>query len=209
LIDLKLNPELHKAIADRIYRINLTLTMRLLKEVGDYTDIVMTGDDFGTSTAPFMSPHDFRIHIKPYFKDLIGRIKGQFPHIKFYLHSHGQIMDLVPDLIDCGVDILNPILPLDNMDPVRLKRELGGKLCFEGGVDVEHILPFGTVDDVREHVKRVIEVLAPGGGFMFKVRAISRLIPHENLVTAYEVALITVDTELHDRVVVHIGQSLP
>jgi len=189
LMDLKLNPDLHKAIADRIHRINLTLAMRQLEEVGDYTDIVMTGDDFGTSTAPFISPQDFRVHIKPYLKDLIGRIKGRFPHIKFYLHSHGQIMDLVPDLIECGVDILNPILPLDNMDPVRLKRGFGDKLCFEGGVDVESILPFGSVDEVREHVRRVIDILAPGGGFMFKVQAISRLIPYENLVAAYEVAL--------------------
>jgi uroporphyrinogen decarboxylase len=189
LIDMKLNPELHKAIADKIYHINLTLAMRLLNEVGNYTDIVMTGDDFGTSTAPFMSPQDFRAYIKPYYTDLIGRIKGKFPHIKFYLHSHGQIMDLVPDLIDCGVDILNPILPLDNMDTVRLKREFGRQLSFEGGVDIEHILPFGTVDDVRKHVKQVIDILVPGGGFMFKAQAISRIIPSENIITTYNLAL--------------------
>jgi uroporphyrinogen decarboxylase len=189
LIDLKTNPRLHKAIADRIHHINVTLAMKLLDEVGEYTDIVTTGDDFGTSTSPYMSPWDFRVHIKPYLKDLIGRIKGRFPHIKFYLHSHGQIMDLVPDLIDCGVDILNPILPLDNMDPVVLKREFGEKLCFEGGIDIEHILIFGTVEEVREHVKRVIDILAPDGGYLFKLQAISYLIPYENLRAAYEFAL--------------------
>jgi len=189
LLDMKENPELHQAIADKIYHINSSRCMRLLKEVGDYTDIVTNGDDFGTSTAPFMAPEDFQIHIKPYFKDLVGQIKQQFPHIKFYLHSHGQIMDLVPDLIDCGVDILNPILPLDNMDAVTLKREFGNQLSFEGGIDIEHILLFGTVDDVREHVKKVIDTLAPGGGYLFKAQAISRLIPYENVITAYNLAL--------------------
>lgn len=189
MIDIKLHPGLHKAIAERIHHINSTLVMRLLAEVGDYTDVVSTGDDFGTSRAPYMSPADFRAHIEPYYQDLIGRIKARFPHIKFYLHSHGQIMDLVPDLIDCGVDILNPILPLDNMDRVRLKRDFGTQLSFEGGIDIEHVLPFGTVDEVREHVKQVIDILAPGGGFLFKAQAVSRLIPYENLVTTYQLAL--------------------
>jgi len=188
LIDLKLNRELHRAIADRIHHLNSTLVMRLLDEVGEFTDIVSTADDFGTSVASYMSPQDFREQIKPYYKDLIGRIKSKFPHLKFYLHSHGQITDLVPDLIDCGVDILNPILPLDNMDPVRLKREFGDRLCFEGGIDIEHVLPFGTVEEVREHVKRVIDILAPGGGFIFKAQAISRLVSYENLSATYELA---------------------
>ena len=188
LIDLKINPELHRAIADRVHQINLTLVMRLLDEVGEYTDIVSTGDDFGTSVASYMSPQDFREQIKPYYEDMIGQIKRKFPHIKFYLHSHGQIMELVEDLIECGVDILNPVLPLDNMEPVRLKREFGDRLCFEGGIDIEGILPFGRVEEVREHVKRVIDILAPGGGFIFKAQAISRLISFENLSTTYQIA---------------------
>ena len=188
MIDLKLNPEIHRAIADRLHHIHTTLVMRLLEEVGDYADIVTAGDDLGTSTASYMSPQDFRDQIKPYYKDLIGRIKTRFPHIKFYLHSHGQIMELVPDLIDCGVDILNPILPLDNMDPVRLKKAFGDQLSFEGGIDIEHILPFGTLDQVREHVKRTIDILAPGGGYLFKAQAISPLIPADNVIATYEQA---------------------
>ncbi|MBC8235286.1 hypothetical protein H8E77_37550 [bacterium] len=72
---------------------------------------------------------------------------------------------------------------------MRLKREFGKQLSFEGGVDIEHILLFGTVDDVREHMKRVIDILAPGGGFFFKAQAIIRLIPYENPITAYNLAL--------------------
>ena len=188
MIDMKLNCGIHDAVADHIHHINVTLLMRVLEEVGDYTDLVTVADDFGTSTAPYMSPADFRILIKPYYKDLIGRIKTRFPHIKFYMHSHGQIMDLVPDLVECGVDILNPILPLDNMDPVRLKTAYGNDLCFHGGIDIEHILPFGTLAEVKDHVKRVIDILAPGGGFWFKAQAISPIIPPENIITTYELA---------------------
>ena len=189
LVDIKASPDVHRAIADRIHHINTRLVMALLEEVGEYTDIVVTGDDLGHSTAPYMSPEDSRVHLKPYYADLIGRVKARFPHLKLYLHSHGQIMDLVPDLIECGVDILNPILPLDNMDPARLKRHFGDRLSFEGGIDIEHVLLFGTVDEVREHVQHVIDVLAPGGGYLFKAQAISRLIPYENLILAYDLAL--------------------
>ena len=105
------------------------------------------GDDFGWSLAPYMSPADFHRLVVPYYADLVGRVKSRFPHCKFYLHSHGQIMDLVPDLVACGVDVLNPILPVDHMDPVQLKGEFGDALCFHGGIDVEHIMPFGTVGE--------------------------------------------------------------
>jgi uroporphyrinogen decarboxylase len=189
LIDLKLNPKLHRAVAARIHHINVTLAMRLLEQVGEFTDIVATGDDLGHSTGPFMSPEDFRAQIKPYFQDLIGQVKRRFPHVKFYLHCHGQVMDFIPDLIDCGVDILNPILPLDNMDPVQLKREYGEQLCFQGGIDIEHVLPFGTVPEVKAHVKQVLDLMAPGGGYLFKAQAISPLIPYENLSAAYNSAL--------------------
>ena len=189
MIDIKLNPDIHRAIADHLHHIHSTLVLRLLEEVGEYTDIVSTGDDLGTSTSSYMSPPDFKDFIKPYYQDLIGRIKTRFPHIKFSLHSHGQIMDLVPDLVECGVDILNPILPLDNMDPVRLKREFGDKLSFEGGIDIEHVLLYGSVDQVKEHVKKVIDILAPGGGFLFKAQAISPLIPVDNVLTTYKLGL--------------------
>lgn len=188
MVDVRENPGILEAITDHVMQIHSTLLMRLLEQVGDHTDIVTAGDDFGWSAAPYISQKDFRELIKPYYRDLIGRIKNRFPRIKFYLHSHGQIMDFVPDLIDCGVDVLNPVLPLDNMDPVRLKREFGKQLCFHGGVDVEHVLPFGSVLDVREHCRKVIDTFAPNGGYWFKAQVISPVIPPENLVAAYECA---------------------
>ena len=188
MMDIRLNRAIHEGIAENVARIHSTLLMRALEEVGDLVDMVSVADDLGTSTAPFMSPADFRTLIKPHYHDVIGRIKHKYPDLKFYLHSHGQIMDLVPDFIECGVDVLNPILPLDNMDPVRLKKEYGDSLCFHGGIDIEHILPFGTVAEVTGHVKRVIDILAPGGGYWFKLQAISPVIPAENVIAAYETA---------------------
>ncbi|MBN1399657.1 MAG: hypothetical protein JXA74_02405, partial [Anaerolineae bacterium] len=189
MLDIAQRPDLHCAIADRIHHIHTRLLLRLLEIVGPYVDFVTAGDDLGTSLAPYMSPAAFRALIKPYYADLVGRIKGRWPHIRFYLHSHGGIMDLVPDLVECGVDVLNPILPLDSMDPLRLKRDFGDRLCFHAGVDVERILPFGTVDEVRDHVQRVIDILAPGGGYWFKAQVISPVIPSENVIAAYETAL--------------------
>ena len=188
MVDIKLNRDIHRAIADRIHHVNCVTTMRLLEQVGPWCDFVATGDDLGTSTSSYMSPADFRELVKPYYKDLIGRIKGRWPHIRFYMHSHGQIMDLVGDLIECGVDILNPVLPLDNMDAARLKREYGRELCFHGGVDIERIVPFGTVEEVRRHVREVIQTLGAGGGFWLKLQVISPVIPPENIIAAYETA---------------------
>jgi uroporphyrinogen decarboxylase len=115
-------------------------------------------------------------------------IHDMCPHVKVYLHSHGQIMDLVPDLIECGVDILNPVLPLDHMDPVLLKQRHGRDLCFHGGIDIEHIVPFGTEAEVRDHVRRIMDILGEGGGYWFKLQVISPMIPPKNIIAAYEEA---------------------
>ena len=188
MMDVRLNRAVHQAIAERIYHVNATLLSRLLEEVGETVDMVAGADDFGHSTAPYMAPEDFRTLVKPYYARLIGRVKTLCPHVKFYLHSHGQIMPLVGDLVDCGVDILNPVLPLDHMDPVRLKQEFGDVLCFHGGIDIERIVPFGTREEVCEHVKEVIDVLAPGGGYWLKLQAISPVVPAGNVTAAYELA---------------------
>jgi uroporphyrinogen decarboxylase len=189
LIDMKTSSELYKAIADRIYNINLTSTLRLLNEVGDYTDLVELNDDMGTTQGPFMSVEDFKKFVKPYYKNLIGRIEKEFHNVKFWLHSHGNITKLLPDIIDSGIDTLNPILPGDNMDPYTLKERYSSQLSFDGGVDVERIIPFGTVSEVKEHIKKVIDILAPGGGYIFRVQMISNVVPNENLYAAYETAL--------------------
>lgn len=189
MMDIAGNRGVHEAIAGHIHHINKTLIMRVLEAIGPYVDVVSTGDDLGHSTAPYMSPADFRALVKPWYADLIGGIKARWPHLKFYLHSHGQIMDFVPDLVECGVDVLNPVLPLDHMDGAALKRDFGQDLCFHGGVDIEGIVPFGTVAEVRDHVKAVIDALAPGGGYWFKCQAISPVMPPGNVMAAYDCAV--------------------
>lgn len=188
-IDMKLSPELYLAIADRIYDIESTMVRKILAEIGEYTDFVMLNDDFGTTQAPFMSLQDFQTYIKPYFKKIVLMIKGEHPHIKIHLHSHGHIMALLPDLVDCGIDVLQPCLPFERMDPIEMKRDYGNRLSFDGGIDIERVLPFGALDEVREHVTGAIGFLSPGGGYLFRAQVISPLIPYENIITAYQIAL--------------------
>lgn len=188
LIDVKLNRAVHEAIAARIAHINLTLLMRLLDKVGEYVDLVTAADDFGTSISTFIDPEDFRELVKPHYQKLIAGIKSRFPHIKFRLHSHGQIMAILPDLIECGVDVLNPVLPLDHMDPVRIKRDFGNDICFDGGIDTEHVLPFGSVEEVRDHVRKTIDILAPGAGYWYSLSGVSSVMPPENVIAALECA---------------------
>ena len=185
---MKLNPELYIAIADKIYEIESTFLMMILDQVGQYTDIVMLNDDLGTTTAPFMSQDDFRRFLKPYFKAIIQLVRSKYPHVKIHLHAHGHILNLVPDLIECGVDILQPALPFEGMDPKVLKNEYGNQLSLDGGIDIEHVLPFGTPVEVREHVSQAIGILARGGGYFFRAQVVSPIIPHENIITAYRIA---------------------
>ncbi|MFH1571216.1 MAG: uroporphyrinogen decarboxylase family protein [Gemmatimonadota bacterium] len=189
MLDIAENRAVHEAIAGRLHHIHKTLILRLLAEVAPFVDLVSTGDDLGHSTAPYMSPADLRALVKPRYADLIGSIKGRWPHLKFYLHSHGQIMDFVPDLVECGVDVLNPVLPLDHMDAKALKRDFGSQLTFHGGIDIERIVPFGTVREVRDHVREVIDILGPGGGYWLKCQAISPVMPPANVMAAYDGAL--------------------
>jgi len=189
LLDMKLNPELYRAIADKILEISLTATLNLLNEVGDYVIMVALADDMGTQKAPFISVKDYRKFVKPWFKRYIQAIKRSFPRIKIYYHCHGAVYPLIPDFIDCGVEILNPILPkAKGMQPERLKNEFGDQLSFHGGIDIQETIPFGTVNEVREHVKKVIDVLAPGGGYMFVLQNIRENTPQENIIVAYDTA---------------------
>ena len=189
-IDMKADPDLFHAIASRVHRINMALLGASLDAVGEFADVVSFGDDFGGTTAPYVSLDDFRALLKPYYAEAFGAVKRRFSHAKVYLHSHGQIMNLVADLVECGVDILNPVLPLDHMDAARLKRDFGGRLTLQGCIDIERIVPFGTLDQVERHVRDVIARLAPGGGFLFKLQVISPLVPPENVIRCYEIATL-------------------
>ena len=157
--------------------------------VGPYIHLTTSGDDFGTQTGPFMAPATFRELVKPYFAERIAFTR-QFTAGYFWHHTCGSVYDLLPDLIDAGVDILNPIQPgAHKMEPARLKADFGTRICFHGGFDTQQVLPFGTKEEIEAEVQRVMEALKPGGGFIFSAaHNIQNDVPPENIVTMFRAA---------------------
>ena len=141
----------------------------LLDEIGDVVDIVGEGDDYGTQQSQLIAPEQFRQYYKPHFARVLNFIKGKAPNIKLLFHSCGNVRPIIPDIIEMGVDLLNPVhIRANGMEPIQLKKDFGKDIVFwGGGVDTQHVLPNGTPEQVKEDVKRNIEALAPGGGFVF------------------------------------------
>jgi len=162
---------------------------KALSLLGDLVDVVQEGDDYGGQQGLLISPRIWRDVFKPRLHQLFSHIKRCAPHVFIFFHSCGSIYEIIPDLIEVGVDILNPVqVAAANMDTKRLKREFGDCLTFwGGGVDTQKILPRGTPEQVREEVKRRIEDLAPGGGFVFAtVHNIQADVPPENILAMWE-----------------------
>lgn len=151
-------------------------------------DVICEADDLGTQRGTWISKKMFRRYIKPRQEKLFKAIKKK-ADVKIFLHSCGSCYDFIPDLIEAGVDILNPIqVSAAHMDTKELKKEFGSDLVFwGGGVDTQRVLPFGTPQEVKEEVKRRIEDLAPGGGFIFAaVHNIQADVPPQNIVAMFE-----------------------
>jgi len=166
LLDVALAPEIAEHIFQKITAFYLEYARRTFEAAGGGIDILMMGDDFGTQKGLFMSPQMWRRFLRPGFKafiDLAKRYGAKVAH-----HSCGSIKPIIPDLIACGLDILNPVQPdVDDMDRRELKRRHGDRLSFHGSISIQRTLPFGTPDDVRDEVRERVETLAPGGGFIF------------------------------------------
>jgi uroporphyrinogen decarboxylase len=162
LVDFLVDPDLAEAVLDIPYKYHLTAAKRLV-ELG--VDMVWLGDDVGTQSSMLMSPDVWRRFLKPRMANLVASLKRINPRVKVAYHSDGNIYAIIPDLIEIGVDVLNPIQPAC-MDPVLLKEQYGDKLCFWGSIDVQRTLPFGTPLDVRQEVITRIETLGKGGGFI-------------------------------------------
>ncbi len=156
----------------------------LLNEIGDVVDIVGEGDDYGTQQSQLIAPDQFRENYMPHFTRVLDFIKGKSPDVKVLFHSCGNVRPIIPDLIEMGVDILNPVhVTATGMEPVQLKRDFGKDLVFwGGGVDTQHILPSGTPEQVKEDVRRNIDALASGGGFVFNtIHNIQAEVPPQNI----------------------------
>ena len=166
LLDLTLNPEIAEQIFHRIAGFYLAYAERTFEVADGGIDIFLMGDDFGSQNGPLLSPEMWRRFLQPGFKAFVGLAKDYGCAVAH--HSCGSIQPLIPDLIDCGLDILNPIQPgVADMDRAELKRRFGRQLCFHGSISIQRTLPFGTPEDVRKEVRERFETLGPGGGFIF------------------------------------------
>jgi uroporphyrinogen-III decarboxylase len=128
-------------------------------------DMIWTGDDIGTQNTMLMSPETWRRFLKPRMARFISTLKAINPALKVAYHSDGCIYEVVPELIEIGVDVLNPIQPR-SMDPALLKERYGNSLCFWGTIDEQRTLPFGSPEDVREEVASRLRTVGKGGGLI-------------------------------------------
>jgi uroporphyrinogen decarboxylase len=173
---------------DKLVEIHLANLERFLEAVGEYIDIILFGDDLGMQTGPMISPQMYREVFKPRHKLLWNRAK-QLADVKVMLHCCGGVRELIPDLIEAGVDAINPVqISCSGMDAGRLKAEFGADITFwGGGCDTRDILPTGTAQQVAENVKEQVSILSPGGGFVFQqVHNILANIPPSNIVAMFD-----------------------
>ena len=189
MADLILDKRFAHALLEKVCELHMRLYENYLHAVGDYVDVIVASDDLGTMQGPLISPNLYREMVKPYQKKLWGFIKGK-TKAALFVHSCGSISKLIPDLIEMGVDVVNPVqVSAKDMDTQRLKREFGEKITFWGGIDTHHVLPFGSPQDVEKEVRRRILDLAPGGGYVLTaVHNIQPGVPPENVCRMYEAA---------------------
>jgi hypothetical protein len=177
------------AVFKRQCEIGLKNIETLIRVLGDRVQAVwITGTDFGTQRGPFISLKAYRDLFKPYH-ERVNRLIHAKSKWKSLIHSCGSIYELLPDFIEAGFDVLNPVqCSAEKMDPRILKREFGKQLVFwGGGVDTQKTLPFGTPDDVYRQVRERIEIFAPGGGFVFNaIHNIQANTPVENILAMFK-----------------------
>jgi uroporphyrinogen decarboxylase len=174
---------------ERITEILIIAYGNILKEIGQYVQVVAIGDDLGTQNGLLISPDIYRKRIKPRQKRLIDSIKSKTDAYIFY-HTCGAIREFIPDLIEIGVDALNPIqVSAKGMgDTAELKRMYGKDLTFWGGLcDNQKVLPFGTPKEVREETRRRLEDMMAGGGYVAaSIHCIQDEVPPENILAMFE-----------------------
>jgi len=183
-------PERAQKFLDDLVEIHLAKLEIFLGAVGAYIDIIVFGDDLGMQSGPQVSPKMYREFFKPRHKLMWSRAK-QLANVKVMLHCCGGVRELLPDLIDAGLEAINPVqISCSGMDARELKAEFGKEMVFwGGGCDTQAILPNATPDEVRRYVTEQVQVLSPGGGFVFQqVHNILANVPPENVVAMFEAA---------------------
>jgi uroporphyrinogen decarboxylase len=189
-MDMIEQPAFCEALIDQTLKFWLDWFDVFLAEVGDVVDVIMIGDDVAGQKGPLFRPDFYRRVVKPRHKRLVQLVKSRTT-AKIWYHTCGACRTYIPDLLDNGIDILNPVqVSAADMDPVNLKSLYGDRLVFwGGGIDAQHVLPHADPDTVREHVRRNVEALKPGGGYVFNnVHNIQAGVPPENIVAMFDAA---------------------
>jgi len=183
-----LYPEAVIRLSEKLFELHMNNLEKWLTAVGPYIDVILFGDDFGTQAGPFMSNAMFRQYYKPYQQKLWRRTK-ELADVKIMLHSCGGIEPLLDDLIDAGLEAVNPVqISCNGMDPKHLKEKYGNRICFwGGGCDTRDILPLQTPEEVTAHVRKQVEILQQGSGFVFQqVHNIMADIQPENIMALFK-----------------------
>jgi len=189
LMDLVANkPFAHRLLA-KISEVFLGLMDVYMEAIGDLVDIVTWGEDLAHQRGLFFSLRTYREMFKPHHTEIFAQVKRKAPNAKVMYHCCGSVRPLIPDLIETGADIIQSIQPLAvNMDSFDLKRELGDRVSFQGGIDVQQAMP-GTLADVEEELKTRLRAFAPGGGYILATsNNVQEDIPPENLVHLFRCA---------------------
>lgn len=162
MLDMAMNPDLANHLLDIPYHYHLTAAKKLA-EMG--VDMIWTGDDVGSQSQMMISPIMWRKFFKPRMAEFISELKAINPAIKVAYHTDGNVELILPELIEIGIDVLNPIQPA-SMDPAKIKQEYGDKLCFWGTVDEQQTLPFGTPEDVANEIRLRLDTVGFDGGLI-------------------------------------------
>jgi uroporphyrinogen decarboxylase len=189
LIDMGRRPEFAHALLEKITATLEGLLRLAMQAGGKWFDMVeLPGDDYAANTNLMISPAMFRTFIQPCVARLVGAVKEHHPDTRIMLHSDGAITKLIPDLIALGVDVLHPLEPLPATDIRAVKSEFGDRLTFLGGIDISHAMR-GSREEVVADVRRCLEQLAPGGGYILAPsNHLQADVPPENVVTLFETA---------------------
>jgi uroporphyrinogen decarboxylase len=187
--DLIANPAFFQALLERLADLWIAMAKDEFDAVGENVDLCFYGDDMAFQDGPMMSMDLYRKMIKPHHRRLFGYLKSR-SKAKIVYHTCGSVVHLIPDLIEMGVDALNPVqVSAKGMDTKTLKREFGKDICFWGAIDTQRVLPFGSPTDVAAEAKRRIEDLGPGGGYVLcAVHNIQADVSPENICAMYDAA---------------------
>ena len=182
-------PERCEAMMDKLLEKKMEWYDNMFEVYGGLLDVTAEADDFGIQRGLLCSPSILKDMVLPYHKKLNDYIKSKQPGLKTTLHTCGSVYQAIDDIIDAGYDCLNPVqIAAYNMEPERLKKEFGDRITFwGGGINTQYTLPNGTIEEVKDETKRIMDTFAPGGGFVFSpVHNIQDDVPVENFIAMWE-----------------------